>query len=301
MAAASPDLPFFPTNFAALSEERSSLDAARVVVLPVPYDSTTSYRGGSRDGPRAIIEASRYLETYDIELGRDIADCGIATLPELEPSAEGPRQTLERVERAVDAYLTNDRVVVTLGGEHSLTVGAVRAYARRYPDLSVLQLDAHGDLRHSYMGSPFSHASVMRRVRETCPAVQIGIRSMSQEEADLIRAENLAVHTYHEGTPWTQARMESALEALSPNVYVTIDLDVFDPSIMSAVGTPEPGGMSWEEVLDVLRWVARHRRIVGFDAMELSPGEGPVACAFTAAKLVYKLIGYSQFPIPSLS
>jgi len=178
-----------------------------------------------------------------------------------------------------------------VGGEHSLTLGMVKAYRERYEALSVLQLDAHADLRDSYLGTRFGHATVMRRVCEFCPVVPVGIRSLCDEEHRFIEESGIKP-VYASGTTLNEDSIAQVVTALSDEVYITIDMDVFDPSIMSAVGTPEPGGLGWYEVLSLLRVVAQRKRIVGFDLVELCPGEGPLACAFLAAKLAYKLIGY---------
>ena len=265
---------------------------ARVVLLPVPYDSTTSYRTGARDGPAAIINASRQLEDYDIELDRDLSPIGIYTAPELEPDVSGPEAMASRVEQAVSAAANNGALVGVLGGDHSVTIGSVRALKALHPDLSVLYLDAHADLRDEYMGTPWGHASVARRLLEICPVVEVGVRSLSTPERAFIRETGFPVAFWPSTMPADELA-SWALSYLTDNVYVSVDLDVFDPSLMAAVGTPEPGGMTWAEVTALLRAVAAKKRIVGFDVTELSPGEGPEACAFTAAKLTYKLIGYA--------
>jgi agmatinase len=266
------------------------------VVLPVPYDGTASYKAGAREGPRAIIEASRQLEDLDLELERETCRLGIHTLPELEPHAAGPKEMVLRVASAVEPLAQGRKVVAVLGGDHSITIGAVQGLLKVYPDLSVLYLDAHADLRDHYQGTPLSHACAARRVWETCPLVIVGVRSLAQEEQAFIHAHKVPVLFW---TPDTSVKdiVESALRHLSPHLYITVDLDVLDPSIMPAVGTPEPGGMSWTELLSVLRAVAQKRRIVGFDVTELCPREGPSASAYTAAKLVYKLMGYSTLSI----
>ncbi len=286
--------PTFPSTFAALDGRLSDPDWATAIVLPVPYDGTTSYRAGSRDGPRAIIEASRYLELYEPDLDLEPSDWGIATLAELEPDVSGPEPTILRVEAAVRELIRRGKLPVVLGGEHSISVGAVRAAHNRYEDLSVLQLDAHADMRDSYMGSAYSHATVMKRVREVTPHVsQVGVRSMSTEERDSLRSIDAEVTVYQQGDLLDPSRREEALAPLTDTVYITIDLDVFDPGTIAAVGTPEPGGISWPEAIALVREIAQRSRVVGFDVVELSPGEGPVASAFTAARLVYKTIGYA--------
>ena len=304
---------WIPQNFLALPEEQSRLATARAVVLPVPYDGTTSHRGGARGGPRAIIEASYNLEDYDHELGVDVAEAGIYTAPALEPHMDGPRHMADRVRQAVTPFVRDGKLVALLGGEHSVTIGHVEALAEKFstgplPEtLSVLFLDAHADLRDRYMGTQWGHASVARRLSEICPVVQAGVRSVSLEEVEFIRAgEVRTVFWPPGGAAGTQPEYMSAdlpaslnhgdmIDLLSRHVYVSVDLDVLDPSIMPAVGTPEPGGMGWYDVISLLRAVAEKRHIVGLDVTELSPSEGPPSCAYTAAKLVYKLLAYSLF------
>ena len=278
-------------NFLALTPEQSALENARVVLLPVPYDSTTSYRGGARDGPLGIIAASAQMEDYDPELDLDIAELGIHTLPALEPHMGGPESMTSRVRQAVQSVMAPGRVVGLLGGEHSLAAGSVQAHFDAYPSLTVLYLDAHADLRDEYQGTRWGHASGARRVHELCPLVLAGVRSLSLEERDFIRDNNVPVWTCPPyGAPLP---VDEILAALGDDVYVSVDLDVFDPSLMAAVGTPEPGGLTWRQVTSLLRSVAENRRIVGFDVCELSPAEGPTACTYTAARLVAKLAAYS--------
>ena len=288
---------FPPRNFGNLPAADSDFQTAQVVVLPVPYDSTTSFKSGARDGPQAIIDASQELELYDIELGCEISQIGIHTLTDVMPALGGPEQMAQRVEEVVGDLLDKGKKLAMLGGDHSITVGAVRAAHKRYPHLSVLQLDAHADLRDQYLGTGYSNASVMRRIREVCPAVQVGIRSVSVDEHQFISEKGLELF-YAKEAPLTPDSIDRIVSRLSEQVYITIDLDVFDPSIMAAVGTPQPGGLGWHEVLRLLKTVARKRQVVSFDLVELSPQEGPTACAFLAAKLGYKLIGYITLPLP---
>ena len=278
-------------NFLALSEEQSNLDAARVVLIPVPYDSTTSFRSGTRNGPRAIIDASYGLEDYDGELDLDVSLVGVHTTAMVEPHMGGPDKMVKRVRQSVRQYLGTSRIVGVLGGEHSITIGSVQAHLEAYPELSVLYLDAHPDLRGEYMGTPWGHASGARRIHETCPVVLVGVRSLCQEERDYIRSQGIPSYSWPPSGDGHSYRQE-IIDLLGPEVYVSIDLDVFDPALMPAVGTPEPGGMDWYQVTRLLRDVAESRHIVGFDVCELSPGDGPPACAYTTAKLVYKLIAY---------
>jgi len=284
---------FYPRrNFAAIPQQHADFETSQVVILPVPYDGTTDWKSGTREGPLAIIDASQQLELYDHELGRELHLVGIHTLPELQPSKSGPEQTIERVYQVTSDLVGRGKFVVMLGGEHSLTVGAVRAHAQKFHRLSVLQLDAHADLRDEYEGTKYSHACVMRRVLEYCPIVQVGIRSLSLEEHQFL-VQNQMKPFFAQGNIWDDDCLDRIVSSLSDEVYITIDLDVFDSSIMPAVSTPQPGGMGWYEVLNLLRRVATKKSIVGFDVVELCPREGPASCAFLAAKLSYKLIGFS--------
>ena len=299
-----------PSNFLALPEEQSSLESSRVVLMPVPYDSTTSYRSGAREGPKAIIEASYNLEDYDPELEVDVAQVGIHTAPQLEPHMEGPRYMIDRVRESIANFVRGGKLVGLLGGEHSLSIGGVEATLREHPNLSVLYLDAHADMRDEYMGTRWGHASVARRISELCPLVHVGSRSFTQEEKDHIRNVGIPTFGWPPSSQGNGTLRDSSLDhpgslglshvvaLLSEDVYVSIDLDVLDPSVMSAVGTPEPGGMDWYQITAMLRAVSQERRIVGFDVMELSPREGPPACAYLAAKLVYKLIAYATLGQP---
>ena len=286
-------VPLYWNNFLDTPPSEADLSTAKAVIIPVPYDSTTSYKSGARHGPRAIISASRHLEDYDIELDRDISLVGIHTTQEIVPDVSGPKAMVERIRRAVSSVASQDKLVALLGGEHTVAIGAAQAMAQVYPDLSVLYLDAHADLRNEYMGTRWGHASVARRICDVCPIVQVGIRSLSAEEMSFKKEAQIPVFFWSPAPSDLPQIIDAVVEALSPHVYISIDLDAFDPSIMAAVGTPEPGGMSWNEVTGLLRAVGEKRKIVGFDISELSPGEGPESCAFTAAKLVYKLIGYA--------
>ena len=274
-----------PHNFLALPQEQSSLNAAQVALIPVPYDSTTSFRSGSRDGPEAMIVASYGLEDYDFELELDVSEIGIHTTGAVEPHMAGPGPMTERIKDVVASYLKEGKTVGLLGGEHSITIGSVQAHIEAYPSLSVLYLDAHADLRDEYMGTPFGHASAARRAYERCPVTLAGIRSLCPEEHDFIRKNDIPVWYWD-----PNSSPDSVLDTLSDTVYVSVDLDVLDPALMPAVGTPEPGGMTWHQLVTLLSKVVESRRIVGFDVCELAPADGPPACSYTAAKLVYKLV-----------
>jgi agmatinase len=279
-----------PFSFLAPPPHYTEFQSSSVVVLPIPYDATTTGRAGARDGPRAIIDASQDLEPYDLDLGFDTTLHGIHTLPEVAPHSGSPRAMVERIEAIVGELLDQDKFVVTLGGEHTVTVGSVRAHARRIAGLSVLSIDAHADLRDEYLDSPYNHACVMRRVLEVCPVVQVGMRSASADQVALIRERGLPFFTPHAYRALENGPAD-IVARLSQQVYVSIDVDGFDPSQMAAVGTPEPGGLFWDEVVLLLTVVAAQRRIVGFDVTELAPDLGPPACAHLAAKLAYRLIG----------
>lgn len=274
---------------------KKPLKGCKAVIIPVPYDGTTTFRGGSRDGPHAMIVASRQFEDYDIELGREIGnELGFFTAEEVEPDTNSPLGMIGRVQEAVEAALEKKKFPVVFGGEHSITLGSVRALAKYYKEFSVLQIDAHADLRDEYQGSPYNHACIMRRIREEKAvkgAVQAGVRSVCKEEAEHIRKAKIGDYI-HYGNKFDAKKIVSQL---GENVFITIDLDGLDPSIMPAVGTPEPGGLGWEQTLGLLREVAKGRRIIGFDVNELAPLPGNPASDLLAAKLAYKLIGYSFF------
>jgi agmatinase len=231
------------------------------------------------------------MELYDEELDYEVFEVGIHTLRELEPDVSGPEAMVGRIAKVTRELLRHGKFVVGLGGEHTVTVGLVRAFAERFPGVSVLQFDAHADLREAYQGTPFNHASVMRRVSELVPAVQVGIRSLSREEADWVKQHGARLF-YASDVVRTPDIATTIGEALTEQVYITICLDGLDPSIMPSVGTPEPGGLGWYDVLRIVRRVAEMRHIVGFDVVELFPTPGNIAPDFLAAKLVYKVLGY---------
>jgi N1-aminopropylagmatine ureohydrolase len=284
---------FLPTrNFAGLTSPYCDFSNARVVILPVPYDGTTEWHSGTRYAPQAIIDASQYLELYDLELGREIHRVGIHTLRSLQPSLENPRKMIERVSNVASELIKQEKFPVMLGGEHSLSLGMVQALKENFSDFCVLQLDAHADLRDEYLDTKYSHACVMRRIHEICPIIQVGIRSLSSEENQFLTKNKM--HPYYISTSSTDLPPpEDIVRTISEHVYVSIDLDVFDPSVIGAVGTPEPGGMHWFEVLNLLRCVSRNKHVIGFDLVELCPGINDHSATYLAAKLAYKFIGYA--------
>jgi agmatinase len=265
-----------------------------VLVLPIPYDGSASYGSGARFGPEAIIAASAYVETYDDELDLIPERLRFHLLPAVPTTGTGADAMTERIYRAAREILegAGDRFLLSLGGEHSVTPGLVRAFAERHEGLSVLHLDAHADLRDAYGDSRNSHACACRRLREHVDrTVSVGIRSLSREEARLIREEHIPIFYARDIVGRTEWIAE-AVELLGPKVYVTVDLDVLDPAIMPATGTPEPGGISWYEILSVLREVARMREVVGADLVELAPVAGLNGPNFLAARLALKLVTY---------
>lgn len=265
------------------------LAESKAAVILVPYDGTTTYMSGTRNGPKAIIAASSQVEFYDRELDREPADeFGIHTYDAVEPDMDSPENTVKRVEELADEAIAQGKFPIMFGGEHSVSVGMVRALAKKHENLSVLQIDAHADLRDEYGGSRYNHACAMRRILEHVnKASLVGIRSLCREEMDFIKEKKLDVHW---GEEFDEKRI---LSNLTDEVYITIDLDGFDPSECPAVGTPEPGGLRWEQTLKLLRSVASKKKIVGFDIVELMPIPGTVQSDFLAAKLAYKLLGYS--------
>ena len=262
---------------------------ARYVVLSSPYEGTVSYGTGTKKGPNAIIEASRQVETYDIESGKDFAECGIYTADELEVSHASPEKNCEYVQEAVEAVLKEGKVPVLLGGEHSVSVGAFNAIAARKGagDISVLHLDAHADMRDEYEGTKCNHACAMRRCREKLHAVSVGIRSYSLEEAEEIKKQKCDIF----GVEFSES---DVVKKLRKDVWVTIDLDAFDPSECPAVGTPEPGGMRWKQAISLLKKVCETKHVIGFDVVELAPIPGQHVSDFLAARLVYKMICYME-------
>ena len=285
-------------NYTALEEECAGFKKSKVVVMQVPYDKTATYLKGTVDGPQAIIDASKKMELFDEELNQETYKIGIHTMDPLPVQEMTPEVMVDKVYSSTMELLKSNKFPVILGGEHSISIGSVKAFRETYPDLSVLHLDAHYDMRDEYFGSKFNHGCVARRISEMCPIVQMGTRSLSKEEKDFLatqpnnKVRTINVYDILEMPLWK----DTISRSLSEHVYVSIDLDVFDPSLMPAVGTPEPGGIGWYETLDLLREVSKDKKIVGFDVVELCPIKGQVSSDFLAAKLIYRLLGYI-FPI----
>ena len=268
--------------------------SAKVVVLPVPYDSTASYKAGAREGPHAIIQASRNIELYSEELGTDISEIGIYTLDELEPDVNSAEGMVNRIEKEVSILLNDSKIPLLLGGDHSISIGAFRAVAKAEKDFSVLHFDAHSDSRNEYMGSRYSHACVAARARELAKnCYSVGVRSVDAEGAKSYRKEMLYMSDV--AMLGVEKAVDPIIRNTSNNIYLTIDLDVLDPSIMPSVGTPEPGGMSFQTITGLLKSVLRKKRLLGLDITELCPIPGVVAPDYTAAKLTYLLLGYAFY------
>jgi agmatinase len=274
------------SSFGGLTGDYASYDRSRIVVLPVPFDKTCTWLKGAGGGPKAIIDASAHMEVYDIETESEVYLEGIHTAKPV--LAESSAQMIEETFGRVNAFLGDKKFVVTLGGEHSVSIGPVRAHKEFFRDMSVLHLDAHSDRREAYNNDPLSHACAISRISEFVEnIVSVGIRSMDSSEVVGMDAEKIFfAHEIHDKKNW----IPSVVKRLTKNVYVTVDLDVFDPAVMPSTGTPEPGGLGWYQVDDLLSAVAKKRNIVGFDVVELAPSESNKAPDFLAAKLVYRLL-----------
>ncbi|MHC4738658.1 MAG: agmatinase [Planctomycetota bacterium] len=277
-----------PTNFADLPPQYSRLENSAVVIIPVPYDGTSTWGKGADKGPQAIIEASANMELYDIETDSQVHLKGIFT-DEFIESLPLPEDVIEKVSERVNSHIEKNLFTVVIGGEHSVSIGSIKAHAQKYKDMTVLQLDAHSDLRDEYNNSKYNHACVMARARQLCPIVQVGIRSMDSSEKQSMQKENVFfAKDIYNNRQW----IPKAVSKLSDKVYITIDLDVFDTSIMPTTGTPEPGGLFWYDVLALLKAVFEKTNVVGFDVVELCPDSRNKAPAFLAAKLIYKALSY---------
>lgn len=279
-----------PGRYGGLPDKYATLSASKIVIVPVPFDLTTTYQHGTNQGPAALIEASRNMELYDIETASSIYEYGIHTAnPVVAASCDELRATLYK---RVSSLLALSKFVVTVGGEHSISFSPIRAHAEKFPGLSILQVDAHADLQMAYEGNPWSHASVMARVRELediSSVVSVGLRSLSLEELPLVeRKKTFFAHDLDHQGLW----IDKVVDQLAPDVYLTFDLDGFDCSLMPSTGTPEPGGLFWHQAMSLIHQVARKRRIVGCDIVELLPSPHNVAPDYLAAKLVYKILSY---------
>ena len=285
------------SNYLGIEKEYSSYENSKVVIYSAPLENTVSYGRGTKNAPKAILKASHYVEFYDEETERELCfEKGIATLPVNNLDKLKSKKAIEKIEKDISALLNDDKFVVMLGGEHTVTLGAVKAFHKKFNNLSVLQIDAHSDLRESYEGSIYSHASVMRRVFEINKSiVQVGIRAQCKEEANFIKAKKINTF-YMRNIRLATAQKKwqnDVVNSLTQNVYISFDIDGLDPSIVPATGTPEPGGLFWDETLDLIKLIGKKKNIVGFDIVELAPSRFHSASDFIAAKLLYKILNYS--------
>jgi N1-aminopropylagmatine ureohydrolase len=282
-----------PMNFGGIAEEEfSGFDRARVLVWPISYEGTVSYGGGTGQGAAAIIDASRNMELYDEETDAEVYKLGIHTLSE-SPSLDEPAQMMHSLHERAKELVSSGKFVTMIGGEHSVSAPVIRAHAEKYQNLSVLQIDAHADLRYTYDGTPYSHASIMARVVKDLriPSVQVGIRSISVDEARALKGLPTRIF-WAKDIVGRDDWWDDAVDGLTENVYLTIDIDGLDPSLVSATGTPEPGGLGWYETIGLIRTLARKRNVVGMDLTEYSYVEGQNASAFLCAKLIYKTLAF---------
>ncbi|HVG11139.1 MAG TPA: agmatinase [Thermoanaerobaculia bacterium] len=287
-------MPYLSTNFGLLEPESSDYETSRVAVLPVPFERTVSYGKGTSAGPAAIIRASQSMELYDEELGAEPYLMGIATLPPFLPEAYDMAEAMAELQEEARTHLEKGKFLVTLGGEHSITQAPVRATKEVYGEIGVVQFDAHADLREEFEGTPYSHASVMKRVVDDgIPTLAVGIRSLSTPESQLIRERKLPVIWGHD-LDRAEELFPKLLAGLPEKVYLTFDIDFFDPSLVPATGTPEPGGGLWYPTLRLLRHLFREKKVVAMDVLELAPVGGLPASDFLTSKLIYKCLGYLQ-------
>lgn len=275
-----------PGAFGAVPEEFCRYETASIAILPVPYDGTSTWIKGSDRGPQALLDASANMELYDIETDSEVFKRGIVTMDPVS-CPDDPEAMVTVVYKRAKSILEDGKFIVGLGGEHTISVGLVRAVAEKFRYLSVLQLDAHADTRDKYEGSRYNHACVMSRIGEICPYVQAGIRSMDSSELERLNRDR--TFFAHEMLKDSKV-IPKMLKALTQNVYITIDLDVFDPSIMPSTGTPEPGGLDWYTLLHIIESVVREKKVVGMDVTELLPNSSNKAPDFIAAKLIYRVL-----------
>jgi agmatinase len=276
------------TNYAGIPNEFARLNSSRIALIPVPYDGTSTWQKGANNGCKAFLEASENMELYDIETRSEVYKRGIYLVDPIKEN-NSPEAMVEVVYNQTLQFLKLNKFVTLFGGEHSISIGAIRAFNERHENLTVLQLDAHADLRNEYQGSTCNHACALYEASQHTNLIQVGIRSMDISETDVMNNENVFfAHDIHNDEHWK----DNALELMTENVYITIDLDVFDPSILPSTGTPEPGGLWWHDTLSFLKRVFRGKNVVGFDIVELCPNEIDKSSDFLAAKLYYKLLSY---------
>ena len=277
------------TNYAGIPDKYARLDDAQVVLIPVPYDGTSSWVKGADKGPDAFLNASENMELYDIETKSEVYKKGVYLAPAVSENAS-PEKMVEAVHKTIKSYLQQDKFVTLFGGEHSISIGSIRAFNEHFEDLTVVQIDAHADLRPSYEGSSCNHACAVYEASKNTNLIQVGIRSMDSSEVEhMDEGRTYFAHDLYDD--W----MDDAIGQMTPNVFITIDLDAFDPSILPSTGTPEPGGLFWYETLDFLKMIFKKKNVVGFDIVELCPNENEKSSDFLAAKLYYKMLSYKFY------
>ncbi|MDG1915145.1 MAG: agmatinase [Crocinitomix sp.] len=275
-------------NYAGIPDLYAKIETAKIVLIPVPYDGTSTWQKGADKGPKAFLEASENMELYDIETESEVYKHGVF-LTETISESGSPESMVEAVYTATKSFISKNKFVTLIGGEHSVSIGSIRAFNENFHDLTVVQLDAHADLRKEYDGSSFNHACAMHAASKETNLIQVGIRSMDASELKWMNKEQTYfAHELQEDSYW----MDNAIDQMTENVFITIDLDAFDPSILPSTGTPEPGGLFWYETLEFLKQIFRTKNVVGFDIVELCPNEKEKASDFLAAKLYYKMLSY---------
>ena len=275
-------------TYAGIPEELAKLETAKIVLIPVPYDGTSTWQKGADKGPDAFLDASANMELYDIETDSEVYQQGVF-LADAVTENGSPEAMVEAVHQATKKYIKKNKFVTVFGGEHSISIGTIRAFNEMFEDLTVLHIDAHADLRESYEGSTCNHACAVYEASETTNLIQVGIRSMDIIEKTVMDEEKTYfAHEMAEDDSW----MDSAIDQMTDNVFITFDLDAFDPSIMPSTGTPEPGGLLYYETLEFLKQVFEEKNVVGFDIVELCPNENDKSSDFLAAKLYYKMLSY---------
>lgn len=279
-------------TFANIPQHYTRIETAKIALIPVPYDGTSTWGKGADKGPEAFLQAAENMELYDIETDSEVYRQGLFLTPPVTEATK-PEKMVQSVYDTTKKYLSQGKFVTLIGGEHSISIGSIQAFSEHFRQLSILQLDAHADLRSTYQGTPYNHACALHEAARKHLLIQLGIRSMDAEEKQYMQSGHVFyAHEMHQDSNWIQ----KALDALSSPVYITIDLDVFDPSVAPSTGTPEPGGLSWYPTLKFLRRVFEEKQVVGFDIVELAPNGSEHATAFLAAKLYYKLLSY-QFEL----
>ncbi|MCX7877303.1 MAG: agmatinase [Ignavibacteria bacterium] len=283
-------------NFLSIPKEYSSFNNSIIAILPCPYEKTTSYGKGTIKGPEAIIKASHYVEFFDEETAKEVCFThGIVTLKPISFREQKAKEALGLIYNSVKALIEEGKFVITIGGEHTISTAPIRAHYEKYERLSILHFDAHSDLRNEYEGNKYSHACFAARVAEfTTKITQVGIRALCREEYDFIKDKKISTFFAHEIREhnFNEIVIDRIIETLDENVYITFDVDYFDPSLMPSTGTPEPNGFYWAETMRLLKKVCEKRNLVGFDVVELAPRKSFPFPDFLTAKLIYKIINY---------